>query len=64
MKDDTTVPTCPFCSVRMDETKRYKQCEYRFGRKRFKCQKCGCGELAPSAKEEAIIRGDYDDEIN
>lgn len=64
MNKNEVLPTCPICSVRMVETERYKQCEYRFGRKRFKCPKCGCGELAPSAKEEAIINGDYDDEIN
>lgn len=64
MNKNEVLPTCQICSVQMDEAKRYEQVNYLFGRKRYKCPCCGGGELENSIREEAIINGDYDDEIN
>lgn len=61
MKKNEEIPTCPICYIEMKHIKRFKQKEFLFGRKRYKCA-CGYSELDNALKEEAIINGDYDDD--
>lgn len=57
MKDDTTVPTCPFCGVGMIEKPKV------LGRKKFECPCCNYSDLMYNRLETAIINGRMDDEI-
>lgn len=57
MKDEATLPTCPFCGVGMIEKPKVLE------RKKFECPLCKHSELMYNRVETAILRGQKDDEI-
>lgn len=57
MKDDTTVPTCPFCGVGMIEKPKVLE------RKKFECPCCGHANLVFNRVDNAILNGKMDNEI-